>query len=71
MTFQSKSAGSKLAPVLPPTPTSLFTTDASKDTLDQLETIFSKIEKTAERKDKPEMVKLVINRTTFDQMKKR
>jgi hypothetical protein len=70
LTFHSKSPGSKPSPVLPPTPTSLFTTDASKDTLDQLETIFSKIEKT-ERKDKPEMAKLVINRTTFDQMKTR
>ena len=65
-------AGSKIAPVLPPTPASLFTNDATKDTLDKLETIFTKLEKMVEKKEKPEKCRLlVINRTIFDEIKTR
>ena len=64
--------GSKISQVLPPTPAALFTNDATKDTLDKLEAIFTKLEKMFEKKEKPEKCRLlIINRTIFDQIKTR
>ena len=61
--------GLRKAQTLPATPTSLFNNDATKDTIDQAEKIFSKMEKAM--KEKPDLARLVMDRATFDQLKTR
>ena len=53
------------------TPSELFTTEVNKDILNELEAAYSKLDKLPTKKEKSILLKKILDKQTFDQLKTR